>query len=161
MIRDTVGVGVGTGAVLELGSGLGLGLGELLVGDGLGLVVGDGVDVSDGEGTDVSDGDGTDVSDGEADGLVSAAMLLTNAAISTVVLGGDEQAVLAARGAVAATAAGDRKVPQPRTVNPAAAHSATRLANSVLTTPSSITSGPSAVWYLPVRNPHTNSAYAS
>ena len=145
MIRDPVGVGVGTGAVLVLGSGLGLG-----DGDGLGLSVGVGVGVG------VSVGVGVDVSDGEADGLVSAGKLLTNAAVSTVVLGCDEQVVLPGRGAVVASAAGDRKVPQLRTVNPAAAHSATRLANSDLTTASSLPSVHSAVWYPAARNPHNN-----
>lgn len=148
MIRDTVGVGLGTGTVLELGSGLGLGLVELLDGEGLGVSVGDGVGVSVGVGVEVSDG--------EADGLVSAGLLLTNAAVSTVVFGGDEQVVLAARGAVAASAAGDRKVPQLRTVKPAAAHSATRFATSDLTTASSLRSVPSAVWYLAARGPHKN-----
>ena len=143
-------VAVGTGGVLEvvLGSGLGLGLAGVLEGEGLGLTDGDGVEVSDGDGVEVSDGDGVevsdgdgdaaDVSDGDGDGLTS---LVTNAAVSTADLGGDEHVVVAwAMGAMDASAAGDRMVPKPRMVNPAAAHSAARLANSVLTTVSSIRS---------------------
>jgi hypothetical protein len=51
------------------------------------------------EGTGVSDGDA------EADGLTSAGLLLTNAAVSTAVLGGDEQVVLVARAGIVASAA--------------------------------------------------------
>jgi hypothetical protein len=96
-----VAVGVATGDVL--GSGLGLVLVESLDGDGVGLA--GGVDVSAGEG--LGDVEGTGVSDGdaEADGLTSAGLLLTNAAVSTAVLGGDEQVVLVARAGIVASAA--------------------------------------------------------
>jgi hypothetical protein len=93
-----VAVGVATGDVL--GSGLGLVLVESLDGDGVGLA--GGVDVSAGEGLV----EGEDVSDGDADadGLTSAGLLLTNAAVSTAVLGGDEQVVLVARAGIVASA---------------------------------------------------------
>jgi hypothetical protein len=100
-IRDTLGDGEGAGDVLGVGSGLGLGLGLTIVelGDGVGLGVGDGVDVSDGDAVEVSDGDA------EADGLVSAGLMLTNAAVSTAVLGGDAHIVPAAWGVIVASAA--------------------------------------------------------
>jgi hypothetical protein len=101
-IRDTVGDGAGAGDVLGLGSGVGLGLTIVELGDGLGLGVGDGVDVSAGDAL----ADAVEVSDGdaEADGLVSAELMLTNAAVSTAVLGGDAHIVPAAWGVIVASA---------------------------------------------------------
>jgi hypothetical protein len=89
--------------VVGLGSGVGLGLTIVELGDGVGLGVGDGVEVSDGEALV----DAVEVSDGEADadGLVSAGLMLTNAAVSTAVFGGDAHIVPDARGVIVAFAA--------------------------------------------------------
>jgi hypothetical protein len=120
---------------VELGYGLGL-VGAVSVGDGVELSVGDG-ELPD-DGVVVSEGDAAAEPEGVAEDA-ALALFVMKAAVSTEFPGTEPQVALAFMPAAGAAWAGrdEPKVQKAMIVNPAAACSAARLANSILTSASS------------------------